>query len=272
MGASDMEQRETGLRAWSARVRRTLEQGVPSPPGAPSLDSQTIVVLVASIVLLVLLWYYGRLPFFREVIAPRFLAGAERSVSELWGYYYLAASSIVTRMLLPLAIIVFVFRKRPRDFGYRLSGTRGLLFVYLGLLAFMLPVLIYASSLKSFQTRYPLYDWAHESLALFLVYELSYVLVFLSGESFWRGFMVFGMAPKFGLYSVFIMAIPYSMIHFGKPFPEAMGAILTGVVLGVLALKHRSFWLGIALHSTIGFTMDVLCLWRKGQLWALFGL
>jgi len=82
--------------------------------------------------------------------------------------------------------------------------------------------------------------------------------------------MVFGLAPKFGLYAVFIMAIPYSMVHFGKPFPEALGAILTGVVLGFLALKHRSFWLGIALHSTIGFTMDVLCLWRKGQLWDLW--
>ena len=159
MSPAELEQPETG---WKGRARRALVEALPRPANTPTLDRQTLVVLLSSVVLLALLWYYGRLPFFREVIAPRFLAGAEERVSELWGYYFLAGVSILTRMLLPLTIIVLVFRKRPRDFGYRVAGTKGLLYIYLGLLGIMLPVLFYASSLQSFQERYPLYDWAHE--------------------------------------------------------------------------------------------------------------
>ena len=59
------------------------------------------------------------------------------------------------------------------------------------------------------------------------------------------------------------------MIHHGKPMPEAMGALITACVLGYLALKHRSFWLGVALHFTVAITMDLLALWRKGLLWGL---
>ncbi len=260
-------------RGFGARVVERLTRGLPHPPEAPSLAWKPVIILVSTAVLLALLWYYGRPPFYRKAIGPYFTAqGIEPVLVELYGYFYLAASSIVTRMLAPLAIILFVFKQRPRDYGYRVRGTRNLGVIYLGLLAVMLPVLYFASADPVFQQKYPLYDYAGESLGIFVAYELSYVLVFLSGESFWRGFMIFGLAPRFGLYSLAIMAIPYSMVHFGKPFPEALGAILTGLVLGYLALRHRSFWLGVALHSSIGFTMDVLCLWRKGMLGPLLGL
>ena len=41
------------------------------------------------------------------------------------------------------------------------------------------------------------------------------------------------------------MIVPYLMIHFAKPWLEASGAILFGLLLGVLALRSRSIWGGI---------------------------
>lgn len=266
------------MRALLRRVWQGLAAELPPPPAADAPPERfaerhrVAIVLLTSTVFLSMLWHWGRLPFYRAEVGPLLLADADPATFDFYGYWFLAAASIVTRMLLPLAVIVFVFRQRPAEYGYRVRGTRGLAWIYLGLLALMVPLLYVASGQAAFQQKYPLYDYASDSLSTFVVYELSYVLVFLSGESFWRGFMVFGLAPKLGLYSLIVMAIPYAMVHFGKPFPEALGAILTGVVLGWLALKHQSFWLGVALHSSIGIVMDLMCLWRKGELGPLLGL
>jgi hypothetical protein len=35
-------------------------------------------------------------------------------------------------------------------------------------------------------------------------------------------------------------------------------------VLGYLALRHRSFWLGAATHWAVAITMDVMALWARG--------
>jgi membrane protease YdiL (CAAX protease family) len=60
------------------------------------------------------------------------------------------------------------------------------------------------------------------------------------------------------------MIIPYVTAHFGKPLPETLGAIVTGLVLGTLALRHRSFWLGVAAHYGVALTMDLSAMVRQG--------
>ena len=224
------------------------------------LEFKPTFVLASSLVCLVLLFYFGRLPFFHRHLAQYFPGDPN---VDLYAFLYLAGASVVTRTLLPLFFIVVIFRDRPRDYGYRLRGTKGLARIYLGLMVFMLPLLYLASTTEAFASRYPLYGGASQSLGHLLVYEASYFLVFLSGESFWRGYMVFGLRRTFGYYAIAIMAIPYVMIHFGKPVPETFGALITACVLGYLALKHRSFWLGVALHFSVALSMDLLALYQK---------
>lgn len=222
---------------------------------------------MSSLGCLFILWHYGRLPFFYEHIAPAI--GDDPDIA-LYAHLHLTAASVVTRSLLPLFFIIVLFRERPGDWGYRLKGTLGLGWIYLGLLAVMLPVIWFASGTEAFQSNYPQYSGAREDTLRFIIYEASYFLLFLSGESFWRGYMVFGLKPKFGYYAIFIMTMPYCMVHWGKPWPETMGAIVTGCVLGYLALRHKSFWLGVALHFSIAFLMDFFSLMRQGALpWAL---
>ena len=58
--------------------------------------------------------------------------------------------------------------------------------------------------------------------------------------------------------------VPYCMAHFGKPFLEPFAAVIAGFVLGTLALKTGSIWLGFLLHVSVALTMDASALWRKG--------
>ncbi len=51
------------------------------------------------------------------------------------------------------------------------------------------------------------------------------------------------------------------MIHFyGKPFPETIGAIFAGIILGTLAMRTRSIWGGVLIHVGVAMTMDALAL------------
>jgi membrane protease YdiL (CAAX protease family) len=56
------------------------------------------------------------------------------------------------------------------------------------------------------------------------------------------------------------------MIHFGKPPAETVAAVFAGIFLGWLAYRNGSIWLGLALHCTVAFSMDILALYNKGLL------
>ena len=75
--------------------------------------------------------------------------------------------------------------------------------------------------------------------------------------------MALPAGTRLGPYVIFVMTIPYCMIHFGKPIQETLGAIVAGILLGFMALKTRSIWLGAALHIAVAWTMDGLAVWGK---------
>jgi len=71
---------------------------------------------------------------------------------------------------------------------------------------------------------------------------------------------------RIGFAAVFVAVVPYTMIHFHKPMPEAIAAIIGGIILGYLSLKTRSIWWGVAIHVAVAGTMDVLALAQTGLL------
>ncbi len=64
------------------------------------------------------------------------------------------------------------------------------------------------------------------------VWWALYFLQFCALEFFFRGFLLHGIAPRLGWASIFAMALPYNMLHYGKPMPEALAAIVGGIALG----------------------------------------
>ena len=151
-----------------------------------------------------------------------------------------------------------------RDYGFRLSQGKLGWGLVVGVCALMIPILILALQLfPAFQYRYPLCKIAGSRWQLFIPYELAYGVYMFSWEFFFRGFMLFGLERKFGRYSILIQTLPFAVMHYNKPFPEAIGSIFAGVLLGVIALETRSFIYGAAIHWFVAMTMDVLALaWR----------
>jgi hypothetical protein len=187
----------------------------------------------------------------------------------IWARLYSTFASLILFFVIPYIFIRFIFRERLRDHGFTLKGVSRYMPIYPAMVLVVLPLVVIVSFSKSFSDHYPLYSQAGDSLWSLLIWELSYGLYFLVLEFFFRGFMIFSLSRCLGSFSIFVMVIPYVMIHFGKPVAETIGSIIAGIFLGTLALRARSIFGGVFIHITIAWSMDILALLQKGQLQAL---
>lgn len=230
------------------------------------LSIETVVTIFAMLIFLSVFWLYGRRSSYAYWFGSRPPWGGHQGMLP---YYFFVASSVLARIILPCLVIWLVFRHRLSDFGYGLKDGIHLWWVYgLLVLGVALVVVFYASTLPAFLRKYP---WCKQGVIdgtldaqLLAVYTGVSFIFFVSGEAFWRGFLLFGVAKELGRLSLFFMVMPYVLGHLGKPLPETLGAILAGLVLGGLALHHRSFWLGAISHWLVAMTMDLSALYRRG--------
>ena len=230
-------------------------------------DRLAAKVLVTSVLLLIVYAIWGR-PFFISANLPAVAAWlgweADHEYYSALPYMYWGVSSILIRILLPVLVIILWIHGRPSDFGYRLRGVTSHAWLYLLMFVVMLPLLFAASYMPAFQAKYPMYHGAVRGWSHFGLWELAYGIQFLGVEGFFRGFMTFGLYPRFGYLSLFIMVIPYALVHVGKPPIEVFMAVPAGLLLGYVALKSRSWVFGALLHWAVGITMDSLAIWHAG--------
>lgn len=169
-------------------------------------------------------------------------------------------------LVLPALYTRFALKQRLVDMGLGFKGALKHWWIYVGLYALVMPAVYIVSKTDSFQRTYPFYEHAGRSLQDFLLWEATYALQFLSLEFFFRGVLIHATKHRLGVYSILLSVIPYCMIHFGKPMPETLGAILAGIALGFLSLYTRSIWLGVAIHVSVAVSMDILSLIAQGKL------
>ncbi|MEX1189284.1 MAG: CPBP family intramembrane glutamic endopeptidase, partial [Bacteroidia bacterium] len=167
---------------------------------------------------------------------------------------------LISLLILPA---IFLWIVRPKSFSLFRLPLRKSWNIYLWMFLIMLPVLLGVSFLSSFQETYPFLKFSNGiNLKMLVFWEFIYALQFIAVEFFFRGFLLLGMLPVFGEASLAVSILPYVMIHFGKPYPEVLGALIAGWVLARLALKTGSIVPGIFLHFGIAVVMDLLSIWQ----------
>ena len=239
-------------------------------------DWKVVGVLVLVAVVLTLQEYLLRPAEYAE-----FLHWMERSFSgminaETWmslenysfGFLlYWACGQTLLYVVPPIIFIRFVWKKNLGDYGVKLKGVFSLWWMYFLMLGVMVPIVFVVSRSEGFQATYPFFEpFPNEPLwPRFWIWEGAYFLQFVGLEFFFRGFLLHGIRRQFGAYAIFVMMVPYCMIHFGKPMPETFAAIAAGIILGFMSLKTRSIWMGAALHVSVALTMDMCALWRAGK-------
>lgn len=175
-----------------------------------------------------------------------------------------AILSFLAYTVVPLLLTLLVFRMKPAEVGLSFRQFFRHLPLYVGMYFLMVPVIWFASKQPAFLNTYPFNQDARNGLTDLLKWEAVYGLQFLGLEFFFRGFVVFCLARRFGVNAVFVMVVPYCMIHFHKPGLEAIASIGAGVILGVLAYRTRSIFGGVLIHFAVAVTMDVLAILGTG--------
>lgn len=175
---------------------------------------------------------------------------------ELWGYVWWGFWHLLAFIIIPVVTIKCLLKQSLKDYGLQLGDVHKHWLGYVLLTTPIIGFAIMASFRSDFANHYPFYDLAHISWLDLLLWECIYITQFIAVEFFFRGFLVNGLRTQFGSLSVAVMCLPYLMLHFPKLWLESTGAILFGFFLGILALKSRSIWGGVAVHVAIALTMD----------------
>jgi membrane protease YdiL (CAAX protease family) len=252
-----------------------IDQTLPSYRlSRPQALRRVFIVLVCVCVCLLLL-HYGK--YSRNMalfLSDSALASLQASAwYELSAYVWWTGMHLLTFVLLPWLVIRVCLREKMRDFGWRINETAHHWRGYLLLLSPILVFVVLVSLGEEFVNHYPFYRLAGRSWFDLIVWELLYLSQFVFLEFFFRGFMLNALRPAMGANAIWVMCVPYLMIHFPKLWLEATGAILFGLFLGILALRSRSIWGGVLVHAGVALSMDIAALLRKGgvpsQWWPL---
>ena len=221
--------------------------------GAPSPDWRAVVVLLTVAVSLALQEYFGERVYYQKL----FPHDPADPYWTLKGYVWWSGWRFFGYVVLPAITIWLMPGERLRDYYLSTRAFLRHIWIYVALFLVVLPAVVIAAQYESFYRTYPFYKLANRSAFDFWTWQALYILQFLSLEFFFRGYMLRGLRSM-GSTAIFVMIIPYCMIHFGKPFTETMGAVVAGIVLGTLAMRTRSIWGGVLIHVGVALTMDLL--------------
>ncbi len=219
--------------------------------GARSLDAQTATVLTLYGVFVVLHYKVGGRGFFLTHVAP------ESSTLHSWIWWF--GTQAVTGFVLPVLVLLVVFRQHPAAIGLGGGDWKFALVA----LALYLPVVAAGTWVLSdgseFQEVYPHYRAAATDWNLFLIYHAAFLLYWVGWEYLWRGFLLFGTARTLGLHAILVQAVPFALLHLQKPAVELILSLLGGIALGALVWRCRAFWIAVPIHAAQMLALDVWC-------------
>jgi membrane protease YdiL (CAAX protease family) len=239
------------------------------------LDRRALLSMIYAAAGLTCIFYFKDASFLQEVaIRVPVMSGLVNSLLDthdnnlrLLGYWVFV--SVIFYVAIPAFIVKAVYKRQLADYGMSLKLDEGFGPLLLQSAAVMLPLTYLMSLTAGFSAKYPflrVYNGEPYLGSTLLIWELIYFFQFFGLEFFFRGFLLHSLKPALGAYAIFVMMVPYCMIHFGKPMPEAFAAIMAGVFLGWLSYRNGNIWLGLVLHCLVAFSMDLLALYNKGLL------
>lgn len=251
--------------------RKTLAAG--------AFDYRPAVLFVITALVLTLQEYYGGREFYDEHIKT-FLREKEalaylglssfgkhvdvKKYNELYSYAWWAFNRVFGYAVVPLVLWKIFFRKDSLlDMGFRGRGFLSHAWIYGLCLVVVIPAVFIVARSPEFNNYYPFYKLTSRSWFDLACWEAMYFAQFFALEVFFRGFWLNGLRNTLGSGAIFAMCVPYCMIHYGKPYLEACGAVVAGIALGSLSMRTKSIYSGFLVHVTVALSMDLLALYHR---------
>ncbi len=156
---------------------------------------------------------------------------------------------IILYLIVPLLIILLVFRENPSHYGFTLGDWKtGLLLTVVGIIL-IAPVLWIVGRGGGMRSYYE---------AQLSGLPWNTFLDLFGWEFFFRGFITLAYVRKFGPEGLWLQAVPFALAHIGKPEVETLSTIFGGFAFGWVAYRTRSFVYPFLIHWFVAsFTIIV---------------
>ncbi|MEN6519834.1 MAG: CPBP family intramembrane glutamic endopeptidase [Armatimonadota bacterium] len=188
------------------------------------------------------------------------------------GYEYYLVGNLIALFFIPMLAIMLLLGEEPADFGFRLGESRRVRWITAIMFAGLLGLFFVYAKRPEFQQYYPIFKGYQfvpfrgdniflETDPASLIYAwVSYGLYMFCWEFFFRGYLLFGLARTINWAAVIVQALAFMLLHWGKPMPEFIASLPAGIILGMLALKAKSFVPCFALHWSAAVAFDIIVL------------
>jgi membrane protease YdiL (CAAX protease family) len=150
----------------------------------------------------------------------------------------------VLELVIPLAIVVLLWRENPRRYGWQLGDWRVGLPIAVVTTAVMAIVIWVVGRWPDFIGYYQPEAAGRQPAELIIDSGVE----LLAWEFFCRGWLLWGLGRKYGSDAIWLQMIPFALMHLLKPELEAVSTILGGAFFGILAWRTRSFLYGWLIH------------------------
>ncbi len=147
---------------------------------------------------------------------------------------------VVLYLAVPLFFVLFVFREKPEEYGFSLGDWKaGLTITAIGILIMTPVIYLLGSGDESMRAYYQPF-----------VNDLPWTtfLDLIGWEFIFRGWILFGYARKFGHEALWLQAVPFALMHNGKPEVETLSTIFGGFAFGWVAWRTKSFLYPFLIH------------------------
>jgi membrane protease YdiL (CAAX protease family) len=152
-------------------------------------------------------------------------------------------------LLIPLFMILVIFRENPREYGFTLGDWKA------GLALTGIAILLIAPVLWLIAHGGAMKDYYRPQLGGL---PWNTFIDLFGWEFFFRGLILFAYARKFGPEALWLQAVPFALAHVGKPEVETLSTIFGGFVFGWVAYRTRSFFYPFLIHWFVAsFTIIV---------------
>jgi len=147
---------------------------------------------------------------------------------------------IILYLIIPLLVIVFVFHENPKDYGFSLGDWKlGIAYTAIGI--FLMTPVIYCLVHGDSETQ-----GYYGNFVIGLPWTTFLNLI--GWEFFFRGWILFGYARRFGPEALWLQAIPFALAHISKPEIETLSTIFGGFAFGWVAWRTKSFLYPFLIH------------------------
>jgi membrane protease YdiL (CAAX protease family) len=209
-------------------------------------DWKIAVLIVISTLLLIIDAYHAQLAPWAKLIPN-------------WSGTNLS-TKIIDRLLLyfiiPMLIVLLIFRQKPAEFGFTLGDWKAGIILTLGGILLIAPVLwlVCHGDVRMQEYYKPLVSGLPWNTFLDL----------FGWEFFFRGWLLFGFARKFGAESIWLQAVPFALAHIGKPEVETLSTIFGGFAFGWVAWRTKSFIYPLLIHWFVSSFVILVAAGRLG--------